>query len=118
MSDGCVVRGGGCVEERVAAVVRETKKSVTIPCQNRVSIPYCMRTGWLGNEMMSCENEREMIVEGFAAGLEQFAAAVSSSLRVGGASREVGVAWDAYSCKISSWRTAVQLVRTLWTAKF
>lgn len=114
----------------------------------RGSIPYGMGTGWLGRELGSSDTDRRMIVEGFAAGLEDFAAAVLKSLgvcgshfealalvkqsqrenevfgrKVGGAFCEGGVAsdgsfgggvvFDCYSCKVSAWRTALHIVRTL-----
>ena len=114
-----------------------------------VSIPYHMETGWLKMCLKSSCEEREAIVNGFAAGLEYYAAAVVSALDPahGGAlalirqtqTRDVGVAYsnegcgytkdrkvgvaygdegcgyvlDAVSVKMSSWRNAYHLIRTL-----
>ena len=141
MSDVCAVRGGGWVEGRIAAIIRSTNKQFL--AENRGSIPYGMRTGWLGRELQSPSGERGLIVEAFAAGFEDFAAAVLSSLGVpddhfqalalvrelqtksyqdngeeGGAWCKVGVVFDAYSCKVSGWRAALSLVRTLSSVAF
>ena len=132
------------MEGEIAAIIRNRK-----PPTNCGSIPYGMRSGWLGHELDSSSCGRDVICEGFAAGLEGYAAAVLTSLRqcdshyqaltlvrethatsteqengenhceeLGGAVSKVGVAegcvvLDGYSCKVSAWRAALSIVRTL-----
>ena len=109
---------------------------------NPASIPYCMRTGWLGQYLNSPLNSE--IVNGFANGLEKLSVVVLESLEpaygVSGGHYKawnevrrlqndddderglvVGVATspvlDPTGCKLASWKNAFQLVRTLVSCK-
>ena len=65
------------MEARVAATLRSKgQNSVSLISG---SIPYRMQTSWLGDYMQSSNTECAVIVSGFAAGLEQFAAVVHRS---------------------------------------
>ena len=69
-----MVRGGGWLEGKVARVLRNKG----IDSGSRGSIPYHMQTGWLGHYLES--PDKAAIVNGFAAGLENFVVLVLRSL--------------------------------------
>ena len=101
-----LVKGGGWVEERVAQVIRENggsewnkilgtsrEFSETMQADDvrsrtacRDSIPHCMRASWLGDGVCWSGVETRAVLNGFAAGLEHFAALVQRNCRLNGLS--------------------------------